>query len=108
MRRGGPSGKSPPPVAEGQRQDHGFVHGFGLSKAVPCIWSMMDETANLILEHLRTLRSGVEALREDMREVKIRLTHVEEGLAGVNRRIDRVESRLDRIETRLGLIDAPI
>jgi predicted nuclease with TOPRIM domain len=69
---------------------------------------MTDETANLILEHLRHLRSGLDAVREAVRDIKIRLTHVEEGLAGVNRRIDRVETRLDRIESRLGLVDAPI
>ena len=68
---------------------------------------MTDETANLILEHLRYLRGGMDALREDVRNVKIRLTHVEEGMAGVNRRIDRIEDRLDRIERRLDLTDAP-
>jgi uncharacterized protein involved in exopolysaccharide biosynthesis len=76
---------------------------------------MTDETANLILEHLRHLRSGQDGLREDMREVKTRLNLVEQQMAtlghmyaAVTLRLDRVEARLDRIEARLGLVDAPI
>lgn len=79
-----------------------------LADQSPTLMGMTDETANLILEHLRALRGGVDALREDMRDVKIRLSHVEESLGGINRRIDRVEAPLDRIESRLGLVDAPI
>jgi predicted nucleic acid-binding Zn-ribbon protein len=45
-------------------------------------------------------------LTDDVRELKVRMTGVEEGLAGVNRRIDRAEDRLSRIERRLELSDA--
>lgn len=80
---------------------------------------MTDETANLILDHLRHLRSGQDGLREDMREdmreVKTSLNLVEQQMAtlghmyaSVSLRLDRVETRLDRIEARLGLADAPI
>jgi hypothetical protein len=69
---------------------------------------MTDETANLILEHLRALRGGLDILRVDVRDIKVRLSHVAESLGGVNRRIDRVVIRLDRIESRLGFVDAPI
>jgi hypothetical protein len=76
---------------------------------------MTDETANLILEHLRHLRAGQDALREDMREMKTRTGLVEQQMAtlshmyaAISLRLDRVEGRLDRIEGRLGLVDAPI
>lgn len=76
---------------------------------------MTDETANLILEHLRALRTGQDGLREDIREVKTRLGLVEQQMAtlghmyaAVSLRLDRVEGRLDRIERRLDLTDAPL
>jgi hypothetical protein len=33
---------------------------------------MTEEPVNLVLEHLRHIRAGVDALREDMRDVKRR------------------------------------
>jgi hypothetical protein len=38
---------------------------------------------------------------DDMHDVKLRMTGVEESLAGINRRIGRIETRLDRFEKRL-------
>jgi len=64
------------------------------------------KTKNLVLEHLRHIRGAVDALREDMREVKERLGTLEANYASVSRRIDRMESRVERIETRLNLADA--
>ena len=66
---------------------------------------MTDDVSNLILEHLRHLRAGQDALRADMLEVKERLGQLEAGYASLSRRIDRMDGRLVRIETRLGLID---
>ena len=43
----------------------------------------------------------------DIRDLKLRVTNVEEGLAGVHRRLDRTDARLDRIERRLDLADLP-
>lgn len=40
---------------------------------------------NLVLEHLRHIRAEIGGLREDMREVKLRLTAVELGLAALRR-----------------------
>jgi hypothetical protein len=67
---------------------------------------MTDETACLILEHLQTLRAGIDVLREDMREVKTGLGFLEQQAAFHSTRFDRLEGRLDRIEARLGLVDA--
>ena len=67
---------------------------------------MPEEPTNLLLELLRRIDTKIDALRDDMLEVKQRLSLVEEGLAIVNRRLDRLEFRVDRIEKRLGLADA--
>ena len=61
---------------------------------------------NLILEYLRRLDAGMQLLREDVGDLKRRLTGVEEGLAGVNRRLDRLDGRVERIERRLDLAEA--
>jgi chromosome segregation ATPase len=79
---------------------------------------MVDDTANLVLEHLRYIRGAIDELRADVRETKERLTAVELGLAGLRRevvilaetqahtnaRIDRLATRLERIERRLDLV----
>ena len=67
---------------------------------------MTEETDNIVLEHLRHIRKGVDDVREDTRDLKLRLTHVEENLAMMNWRMDRFESRMDRVEKRLELVDA--
>lgn len=74
---------------------------------------MGEETDNLILEHLRAFRAQLgsmdaklDLVRADVHDLKVRMSHVEEGIGGINRRIDRVEERLDRIEKRIGLVDA--
>lgn len=74
---------------------------------------MTDETENLILEHLRQFRTQLtgmdeklDLLRADVHDLKVRMSHVEEGIGGINRRIDRLDERMDRIEKRFGLVDA--
>ena len=42
---------------------------------------------------------------DDVRELKIRMTAVEENIASLNRRFDRLEARVDRIERRLEWIE---
>ena len=75
---------------------------------------MTEATDNLVLEHLRHLRTGVDGLREDMQEMKRRMTSLESQVAllhgdfaGQSSRIDRLEVSLERIERRLDLIPAP-
>src|SRR6185437_2019853 len=79
---------------------------------------LVEPSYDLILDQLRAIRGGIDGLREDLREVKGRLTAVELGLASVRReiaalaeadahlsaRIDRFSDRLERIERRLELI----
>jgi predicted nucleic acid-binding Zn-ribbon protein len=66
---------------------------------------MTDETANLILEHLRRMRSSIDRLDENMIEVKQRFGHLEGQYATISNRMDRVDLRLDRIEKRLELVE---
>lgn len=81
----------------------------------------MAEIESIILEHLRAIRSDVARLREDMGEVKQRLTALELGQAAIRRdlaalaeadahinaRLDRLDGRVTRIETRLELHEIP-
>ena len=75
---------------------------------------MVDAPDNLIFEYLRRLDTKLDRIIEDIGDLKIRMTAVEEkiaqvelSIAGVHRRIDRVDARLDRIERRLDLVELP-
>ncbi len=68
---------------------------------------MADDPDNIVLVYLRRLDEKVDRIVDEMLDVKVRLTAVEEGLAGVNRRLDRLEIRVERIERRLDLVDQP-
>ncbi len=63
--------------------------------------SMANEPDNLAPRTLRRLDAKRDRVIEDVQDLKIRMTDVEEGLAGVNRRLDRLEMRRDRVERRL-------
>lgn len=71
---------------------------------------MTENPDSLILEHLRQIRSRMDQMSDDVKDVKCRLTSLEHQVASVHvdmalihSRIDRVESRLERIERRLEL-----
>jgi hypothetical protein len=65
----------------------------------------MTEPDNIVLTYLRRIDEKLDRVIEDVRDLKMRVTSLEEGQAGVNRRLDRIEVRLDRIERRLDLVD---
>ena len=67
---------------------------------------MADEPDNIVLALLRKIDQRTERMADDLQDLKVRVTAMEEGLAGVNRRLDRLEIRVDRIERRLELTDA--
>lgn len=67
---------------------------------------MTTEPENIVLSILRRIDQRTERMAEDLQDLKVRVTSVEEGLAGVNRRLDRLENRVERIEKRLELSDA--
>ena len=66
---------------------------------------MVDGPDNIVLSILRKIDQRTERMADDLQDLKVRVTSVEEGLAGVNRRLDRVEMRIDHIERRLEIAD---
>ena len=67
---------------------------------------MADQPDSIVLAILRKIDQRTERMAEDLQDLKVRVTSVEEGLAGVNRRLDRLENRVERIEKRLELSEA--
>ena len=75
---------------------------------------MNTETENLVLEHSRAIRADVGTLRDDMRDLRQRVSSMERHLvsiqsdvANIHQRLDTHGDRLARIERRLELADAP-
>jgi len=46
---------------------------------------MPENVESLILEHLRSMRADIAGIREDVREIKSRLSSLEQGIAGLRR-----------------------
>jgi len=46
---------------------------------------MTEKVDNLVLEHLRAIRADVGSIKDDVREVKHRLTSLEGAVAGLKR-----------------------
>ena len=66
---------------------------------------MADDTHDTVLALLGRLDRRTERMAEDVYELQVRMTAVEDGLVGVDRRIDRLEQRVERIERRLESLD---
>lgn len=67
---------------------------------------MAKEPDSIVLPILRKIDQRTERMAEDLQDLKVRVTSVEEDLVGVNRRLDRLDHRVERIEQRLELSDA--
>lgn len=63
---------------------------------------MSEAGDNIVLEHLRHIRTAVDEMRLDVKEVKTRVGLLEQQYASISNRVDRIE----RIEQRRGLIEA--
>ncbi len=71
---------------------------------------MAENSDILVLEHLRHIRSRVDAMGDDIQTLTLRMGAVERILAGhqvgeasQNIEVDRLKLRVDRIERRLDL-----
>ena len=76
------------------------------------IIAMSEDTPNLVLEHLRAIRTELHEIREEQREQRGRLGSIERSISYMTReiaemglRLDRMHDRLDRIERRLDLAE---
>ena len=74
---------------------------------------MSEATNDLIYSVLQKMQADMSELKFDVRDLKVRMTMVEEHLgssiiaiSGVNSRLDRLSDRVERIENRLDLTDA--
>lgn len=65
-----------------------------------------DKIAALTLEHLRYIRASVDRIENDVRDMKFRISQLEETSLHHTRRFDRVGEQLTTIERRLGLVEA--
>ena len=76
---------------------------------------MPDEVTNeLIYKVMQQMQADMAEMKFDLRDLKQRMTMVEEHLgstiiaiSGVNSRLDRLTDRVERIEHRLDLTDHP-
>jgi chromosome segregation ATPase len=59
----------------------------------------------IVLRLLPNIDQKVDALRDDMREIKTRIGIPEQQYASLSNRNDRIEQRLERIERRLDLAE---
>jgi len=67
---------------------------------------MPDETVNLTHEYLRRMDAKLDRLIDDIQDVKVRLTSLEENYAATSRRLDRIERDIAHIKKRLDLVEA--
>ena len=63
----------------------------------------MAETDNIVLEHLRHIRSTVDDMRNDIRDTKQLIGSLENHCASMSNRLYRMDVRIER---RLDLTDA--
>jgi predicted nucleic acid-binding Zn-ribbon protein len=66
----------------------------------------MTETNDEIIEHLAHIRSALDDLRQDMRELKRPVGALENRYVDMSGQLDRINFRIERIERRLDLTDA--
>lgn len=78
---------------------------------------MSDNVENIVLEHLRAIRSRIDQVADDVREIKLRVVtlesgmgvltqqigHLQQSIAGQQVSFDRLTERVERLEKRLEL-----
>jgi hypothetical protein len=68
---------------------------------------LADDPDNIVLAYLRRFDEKLDRVSDDVRELKGRMTALEESVVGIQRRMDRLDLRLDRVEKRLDRVDLP-
>jgi hypothetical protein len=71
---------------------------------------MSEDAPNLVLEHLRAIRTELHEIREEQRSrlgsIECSISHMTREMAEMGLRLDRMHDPLDRIERRLDLVEA--
>lgn len=67
---------------------------------------MSNDTHNIILDHLRALRSSMSRIENDIQDMKFRLGQLEETSTHHTKRFDRIDERLATLEARFETIEA--
>lgn len=65
-----------------------------------------DVDMSLMLEILKKVHNSTNQMENDIRDVKFRLSQIEERQAHHTGRMDRIDDRLSRIEKQLDLVQA--
>ena len=65
----------------------------------------MSEVTDLVMPILRQLQADMGYVKEDLHNIKVRMTSVEAGFVALNRRMDGFDFRMERIERRLELTE---
>jgi hypothetical protein len=79
---------------------------------------MSDNVENIVLEHLRHIRSRVDQIADDMTDLKLRMSSLESAMVSVKHEVahgdetdarqqvtlDKLAERIQRIERRLELL----
>ena len=58
-----------------------------------------------VLRFMRQVDAKLDRVIDDLGEIKVRVTNVEQNLAALNRRVDRMDLRMERIERRPNLVE---
>jgi hypothetical protein len=66
---------------------------------------MSDGPDSLVLRFMRQVDAKLDRVIDDLGDIKVRVTNVEENLAALNRRVDRMDLRMERIERRLNPVE---
>jgi hypothetical protein len=67
---------------------------------------MADEPLNHTLELLRRMDAKLDRIIDDVGDLKVRVTSLEENYAAMNRRLDRMERDMHQVKRRLDLVEA--
>ena len=81
----------------------------------------LHNVESLVLEHLRHIRARVDQIADDVSDLKLRMSSVENGIVQMRRDVlqadetdirqqitlDKLAARVERIEHRLDLVEAP-
>jgi hypothetical protein len=68
---------------------------------------MMPEPDNVVLIYLRRIDEKVDRVIDDVRDIKFRVTNLEEGQAGIQRRLDRGRGAAGSHRAGLDLVELP-